>query len=37
MADLNVVSNPEFFILFHINSHIFGAKNTSDCANFLLP
>ena len=34
MADWNVVSNPEFFILIHTSSHIFCAKNISECAIF---
>ena len=33
-ADWNVVSNPEFFILFQTSSHIFCAKNMSECAIF---
>ena len=33
-ADWNVVSNPEFFMLFRTSSHIFCAKNISDCAIF---
>ena len=32
MADWNVISNPEFFMLFHTSCHIFGAKSTSECA-----
>ena len=28
MADLNVVSNLDFFMLPHTSSHTFGAKNT---------
>ena len=28
MADLNVVSNLEYFMLSRTSSHIFGAKNT---------
>ena len=32
MADWNVVSNPEFFMLIHKSSHIFCAKNISECA-----
>ena len=36
MADWNVVSNPEFFMLFHTSSHIFRAKNMTECAIFLL-
>ena len=31
MADLTVANNPKFFC---ISSHIFGAKNTSECAIF---
>ena len=34
MADWNVVSNSEFFILIHTSSHIFCAKNISECAIF---
>ena len=34
MADWNLVSNPEFFILIHTCSHIFCAKNISECAIF---
>ena len=34
MADWNVVSNPEFFILIHTSSHIFCAKNISECTIF---
>ena len=35
IADLNVVSNPGFFIFFPTSSlHIFGAKNTSVGAIF---
>ena len=35
MADWNVVSNPEFFMLFRTSSHIFLCeKNTSECAIF---
>ena len=34
MADLNVVSNPEFFMLFRTRSYIFRAKNTNECAIF---
>ena len=32
MADWNVVSNPEFFMLFRTSSHIFSVKNISECA-----
>ena len=34
MADWNVVSNPEFFMLCHTTSHILCAENTSECAIF---
>ena len=34
MADWNVVSNPEFFMLFHKSFHIFYAKIISECAIF---
>ena len=34
MADWNVVSNPEFFILIGTSSHIFCANNVSECAIF---
>ena len=33
-AHWNVVSNPEFFILIHTSSHIFCAKNISECVIF---
>ena len=32
LADWNVVSNPEFFMLFRTSSHIFSVKNISECA-----
>ena len=31
MADWNVVSNPEFFMLFHTSSQIFSVENISEC------
>ena len=34
MADWNVVSNPEFFMLCRTSSHIICAENTSECAIF---
>ena len=34
MADWNVVSNPEFFMLCRTTSHILCAENTSECAIF---
>ena len=34
MSDCNVVSNPEFFMLFRTSSHMFCAKNISECAIF---
>ena len=34
MADLNVVSNPEFFMFFRTSSYIFGAKNISERSIF---
>ena len=34
MANLIVVSNSEFFMLFRTSSYIFGAKNTRECAIF---
>ena len=35
-AHWNVISNPEFLMLFRTSSHIFGAKNVSECAIFYL-
>ena len=34
MGDWNVVCNPDFFMLLHTSSHIFCAKNISECAIF---
>ena len=34
MADWNIVSNSEFFMLFHTSSHDFCVKNISECTIF---
>ena len=33
-GDWNIVRNPDFFMLLHTSSHIFCAKNISECAIF---
>ena len=37
IADLYVVSNLEFFMLFRTGSHNFGATNTGECTIFHWP